>query len=210
MMFYIALSVTMWIVWFQLRSGYEHYLEGAKQAQEKDVEFWLAAIGQGSSLMVIMKPGLREAIILIVLLLQAGRWWAVLSDPKAVAKRLAARNAERNRVLATAPDERFPQLVAWMPGDILEGDFGMRYQFCSVTRDHKVLVREWEDYYSLLSEDQLREPERSVDLGEVMTSWKNTSLLEREPERNHDSLYWENLKVKQEAYRQVRKDSGEL
>lgn len=219
---YLILSVLMWAGFFLLRSGYARHLSFAHYEQEKDIEFWLAAIGQGASVLTIAKPGLREVLIGVVLLLQVGRWWAILSGTQAAAKRRRKELADRARLVETSPEERYPQLIAWQEGDILVNAAELVYLFVRVTRDYEVyaspetssfsaqldrMVSLPESYTVSLSDWQ-RQRARAFDLVDVMDRWTNKSLLRREPSRDPNAQYWKGLQLKQESYRQVRDEDG--
>ena len=214
---YLILSVVLWASFLALRSGYDRHLNEVEAFTQKNIDFWIAAICQGSSVLMITTPILRELILAIGLLLQLGRWWVLLSGPQARHRQIVREDRRRAKLRDREPDQVYPRLVAWRAGDILEDDRGLQYRLIRIRRDHKVEFERNLDSGS--DRDRINSfldriaPSTSnsvVELDIVMKDWKNLSLLKREPVRDTDQAYWENLTLKQEAYHEVRRDSNEL
>ena len=207
----------MWAIAVFLRKCYRDHLEPDAAHTESSVETGIAVIGQVFSLFVITTPILPGAIIFTVLLVQLGRWWAVLSPAMSKGRSATQARKKRERLLSQTPDEVYPELVAWRPGDILENDSGLRYQFLRVSRDHRIELMQYNFTSSeagdlaspyVLDEDEFPSFKVNFLLGPVMSEWRNVSLLAREPMRDYDATYWKELRLKQAAYDEVRKDSG--
>ena len=226
---YLILSVVLWASFLALRSGYDRHLNEVEAFTQKNIDFWITAICQGSSVLVITTPVLRELILAIGLLLQLARWWVLLSEPQTHARKEARNLVSRQKLIARPPDELYPELVAWNVGDILADTIKNRHMMIKITRDHHLVarrtdLRESQIDRTLVPGSEMESIKRTLEslddyqsnsdpirypLEQVVGTWRNTSLLRREPGRDTDSMYWEELRLKQEAYRQVRKDSGE-